>query len=184
MTSSPHLSRRTALGAVAWSAPVVVVAGAVPAHAASATRVLERVDPVTDALTLGTSQRSVRARLLDGTTPVASQSVLFTLASTTQVTLPGGVASATALTDANGVASITLVPVTGSTPMLGTAVSLTATHQTATLAWSVVDGAGQVYGAFVIQGIDEGLKELGPDGRPRKIEFSIDLLRVDDEAPV
>jgi phage protein U len=49
-------------------------------------------------------------------------------------------------------------------------------------AWSVVDGAGQVYGAFVIQGIDEGLKELGPDGRPRKIDFSIDLLRVDDEA--
>jgi phage protein U len=49
-------------------------------------------------------------------------------------------------------------------------------------AWSVVDGAGQVYGAFVIQGIDEGLKEFGPDGRPRKIEFSIDLLRVDDEA--
>ena len=49
-------------------------------------------------------------------------------------------------------------------------------------AWSVVDGAGQVYGAFVIQGIDEGLKELGLDGRPRKIEFSIDLLRVDDEA--
>ena len=49
-------------------------------------------------------------------------------------------------------------------------------------AWSVVDGAGQVYGAFVIQGIDEGLKELGPDGRPRKIDFNIDLLRVDDEA--
>lgn len=49
-------------------------------------------------------------------------------------------------------------------------------------AWSVVDGAGQVYGAFVIEGIDEGLKELGPDGRPRKIEFSIDLLRVDDQA--
>ena len=48
-------------------------------------------------------------------------------------------------------------------------------------AWSVVDGAGQVYGAFVIQGIDEGMKELGPDGRPRKIEFSIDLLRVDDQ---
>jgi phage protein U len=48
-------------------------------------------------------------------------------------------------------------------------------------AWSVVDGAGQVYGAFVIQGIDEGLRELGPDGRPRKIEFNIDLLRVDDE---
>jgi phage protein U len=49
-------------------------------------------------------------------------------------------------------------------------------------AWSVVDGAGQVYGAFVIEGIDEGLKELGRDGTPRKIDFSIDLLRVDDEA--
>ncbi|HET9511811.1 MAG TPA: phage tail protein [Sphingomonas sp.] len=49
-------------------------------------------------------------------------------------------------------------------------------------AWSVVDGAGQVYGAFVIQGIDEGMKEIGPDGRPRRIDFGIDLLRVDDEA--
>jgi len=49
-------------------------------------------------------------------------------------------------------------------------------------AWSVVDGAGQVYGAFVIQGIDEGLKELDRDGTARKIDFSIDLLRVDDEA--
>jgi len=49
-------------------------------------------------------------------------------------------------------------------------------------AWSVVDGAGLVYGAFVIEGIDEGLKELGPDGTPRKIDFAIDLLRVDDEA--
>jgi len=48
-------------------------------------------------------------------------------------------------------------------------------------AWSVVDGAGQVYGAFVIQGIDEGLKEFDRDGTARKIEFSIDLLRVDDE---
>ena len=48
-------------------------------------------------------------------------------------------------------------------------------------AWSVVDGAGQVFGAFVIQGIDEGLKELDRDGTARKIEFSIDLLRVDDE---
>ena len=49
-------------------------------------------------------------------------------------------------------------------------------------AWSVVDGAGQVYGAFVIEGIDEGLKELDRDGTARKIEFSIDLWRVDDEA--
>jgi len=49
-------------------------------------------------------------------------------------------------------------------------------------AWSVVDGAGQVYGAFVIEGIDEGLKELDRDGTARKIEFGIDLWRVDDEA--
>lgn len=47
-------------------------------------------------------------------------------------------------------------------------------------AWSMVDGSGRVYGAFVITGIDERHKELLPDGTPRKIDFGIDLLRVDD----
>lgn len=50
-------------------------------------------------------------------------------------------------------------------------------------AWPLLDGTGRVYGAFVITGIDEGHHDLFPDGTPRKIDFTIDLLRVDDEQP-
>jgi len=48
-------------------------------------------------------------------------------------------------------------------------------------AWSLVDGAGRAYGAFVIEGIDEGQSHFLPDGTPRKIEFSLSLLMVEDE---
>jgi phage protein U len=46
-------------------------------------------------------------------------------------------------------------------------------------AWSLVDGRGYVYGAYVITGIDDRAKGFFPDGTPRQIDFSIDLLRVD-----
>jgi hypothetical protein len=46
-------------------------------------------------------------------------------------------------------------------------------------AWSLVDGLGYVYGAFVITGIDDRAKAFWPDGTPRQIDFSVDLLRVD-----
>lgn len=49
-------------------------------------------------------------------------------------------------------------------------------------AWSLVDGAGRVYGAFVIVAIDEGQHHLLADGTPLKIDFTINLLRVDDQA--
>ncbi len=48
-------------------------------------------------------------------------------------------------------------------------------------AWSMVDGLGYVHGAFVITTIDDRRKHFYPNGRPRRIDFSIDLLRVDDE---
>lgn len=47
-------------------------------------------------------------------------------------------------------------------------------------AWSLVDGMGYVHGAFVIVTIDDRHKAFYPNGRPRRIDFSIDLLRVDD----
>ena len=47
-------------------------------------------------------------------------------------------------------------------------------------AWSLVDGTGRVYGAFVITGIDERQRAFFADGTPRQIDFGIDLLRVDD----
>lgn len=49
-------------------------------------------------------------------------------------------------------------------------------------AWPLVDGAGTVYGAFIIQSIDEGQRHFLDDGTPRKIEFAMGLLRVDDAA--
>lgn len=45
--------------------------------------------------------------------------------------------------------------------------------------WPLLNGAGQVFGDFVITGIDERHKVLFEDGTPRRIDFGIDLLRVD-----
>ncbi|WP_449471980.1 phage tail protein [Sphingobium chungangianum] len=46
----------------------------------------------------------------------------------------------------------------------------------------LVDGTGTVYGNFVITAIDERHAFLMSDGRARRIDFGIDLLRVDDPA--
>lgn len=46
----------------------------------------------------------------------------------------------------------------------------------------LVDGRGEVFGNFVIEAIDERHAALMADGRPRRIDFGIDLLRVDDPA--
>jgi phage protein U len=47
-------------------------------------------------------------------------------------------------------------------------------------AWPLVDGTGKVYGAFVIQGVDERQRELFGDGTPRLIDFGVELLCVDE----
>lgn len=46
----------------------------------------------------------------------------------------------------------------------------------------LVDGTGTVYGNFVITAIDERHAFLMADGRARRIDFGIDLPRVDDPA--
>lgn len=46
----------------------------------------------------------------------------------------------------------------------------------------MVDGAGRVYGNFVITAIDERHVALMSDGTPRRIDFGIDLLGVDEPA--
>jgi phage protein U len=47
-------------------------------------------------------------------------------------------------------------------------------------AYALVDGAGNVYGAFVIEGIDEGQTLHQRDGTPRRVEFTLSLMRVDE----
>ncbi|MES2173281.1 MAG: phage tail protein [Pseudomonadota bacterium] len=46
----------------------------------------------------------------------------------------------------------------------------------------LVDGTGTVYGNFIITAIDERHAFMMADGRARRIDFGIDLLRVDDPA--
>lgn len=46
----------------------------------------------------------------------------------------------------------------------------------------LVDGTGTVFGTFVIEAIDERHVSLMADGRAQRIDFGIDLLRVDDPA--
>lgn len=48
-------------------------------------------------------------------------------------------------------------------------------------AYVLVDGAGNVYGAFTIDSLNETQTYHTPEGIPRKIEFSLTLKRVDDE---
>lgn len=47
-------------------------------------------------------------------------------------------------------------------------------------AYAMVDGAGQVYGAFVIESMNETQTLFFADGTPRRIDFTISLTRVDD----
>jgi phage protein U len=47
-------------------------------------------------------------------------------------------------------------------------------------AWSLVDGTGTVWGSFVILTVDEKRRALWPNGKPRQIDFALELLRVDD----
>ena len=46
-------------------------------------------------------------------------------------------------------------------------------------AWSFVDGAGVVWGSYVITRLSEQRQFLTVDGTPRKVDFTIDLDRVD-----
>lgn len=50
-------------------------------------------------------------------------------------------------------------------------------------AFPLLDGTGMIFGNFVIEGIDERHAILMSDGRARRIDFTIDLLRVDETAP-
>lgn len=47
-------------------------------------------------------------------------------------------------------------------------------------AYALVDGAGYVYGAFIVEVLSENQTYHDQDGVPRKIDFSIGLTHVDD----
>jgi len=47
-------------------------------------------------------------------------------------------------------------------------------------AWPLVDGAGYVYGQWVIEGLNTTNTLFLANGVPRRVEFQISLTRVDD----
>lgn len=46
----------------------------------------------------------------------------------------------------------------------------------------LVDGRGNVLGNYIIEALDERHSSLMSDGRARRIDFGLDLSRVDDQA--
>lgn len=48
-------------------------------------------------------------------------------------------------------------------------------------AWPLVDGAGYVYGQWVIEGLTTTNTLFLPNGMPRRVEFQLTLTRVDDD---
>jgi hypothetical protein len=48
------------------------------------------------------------------------------------------------------------------------------------MAWPLIEGTGMLYGLFVIESINETRSVFFRDGAARRIEFTINLRRVDD----
>lgn len=48
-------------------------------------------------------------------------------------------------------------------------------------AWPLVEGTGRVYGLYSIEQISEGKALFFKDGAARRIEFTVNLVRVDDD---
>lgn len=47
-------------------------------------------------------------------------------------------------------------------------------------AWTLVEGTGRIYGAWVIESLDETRTFFFRDGAARRIEFTLKLQRIDD----
>lgn len=47
--------------------------------------------------------------------------------------------------------------------------------------WPLIDGVGQIYGMYVITGLQTTRQELDRYGKAKKIEFSVSLQRCDED---
>ncbi|HBV7599011.1 TPA: phage tail protein [Escherichia coli] len=65
----------------------------------------------------------------------------------------------------------------------GGEVSLTALTSQAYVGrpWPLIDGVGQIYGMYIITGLNTTRSELDRYGRARKIEFTVTFERVDED---
>ncbi|VVM80875.1 hypothetical protein PS682_02327 [Pseudomonas fluorescens] len=67
--------------------------------------------------------------------------------------------------------------------LAGSALSLDAIRLMANTgkAWPMVEGAGRIYGLWVIESLSETKTLFFSDGTPRRIEFTLSLKRTDDD---
>ena len=47
--------------------------------------------------------------------------------------------------------------------------------------WPLIEGSGRLYGFWAVTGVTETSSEFFRDGVPKKIEFTINLVRVDEK---
>ncbi|MBF0638752.1 phage protein U [Pseudomonas protegens] len=48
-------------------------------------------------------------------------------------------------------------------------------------AWPMVEGSGRIYGLWVIESLSETKTVFFRDGTPRRLEFTLNLKRIDDD---
>ncbi|MCS4260233.1 hypothetical protein EDF83_1475 [Pseudomonas protegens] len=48
-------------------------------------------------------------------------------------------------------------------------------------AWPMVEGSGRIYGLWVIESLSETKTMFFRDGTPRRLEFTLNLKRIDDD---
>lgn len=67
--------------------------------------------------------------------------------------------------------------------LAGSALSLDALRLMANTgkAWPMVEGSGRIYGLWVIESLSETKTLFFRDGTPRRIEFTLNLKRIDDD---
>lgn len=67
--------------------------------------------------------------------------------------------------------------------LAGSALSLDALRLMANTgkAWPMVEGSGRIYGLWVIESLSETKTLFFRDGTPRRIEFTLNLKRTDDD---
>ncbi|MDO6525427.1 phage tail protein [Motilimonas sp. 1_MG-2023] len=73
-------------------------------------------------------------------------------------------------------AGVLLPEITGGEPSLKQLEEMAETGK----AYPLLDGPGRLHGMFVINGISTTKAELFSDGAARRIEFSVQLTRIDD----
>ncbi len=67
--------------------------------------------------------------------------------------------------------------------LAGSALSLDAIRLMANTgkAWPMVEGSGRIYGLWIIESLSETKTLFFCDGKPRRIEFTLSLKRIDDD---